>query len=219
MASPQLAAQRPHRAPAPRIALDIDNVLGDIITAARLRLAREHQFDENSLEETFLYKAPIRMPNGEAFNLSWDFWQCPEMLLSVPPVTGAVLAVQQLYEAGMLAGYVTRRSATSHFVTREWLTKHDFPIAPLRCVGTDDPETAYANCKSAASRELGAAIILDDSPNEVRTARMNGFNAQLIDPPIGRSERMALLEKAPHIPVHRTLADAGRHFLQNSKVE
>lgn len=95
-----------------RCAVDLDNVLVDIISAARRIIRKRHGARDCEIVETGCYDAPFRWANDNRPPLKLDhsFWDDDELLASCKPLPGAVEAANMLHERNLLAGYVTRRT-------------------------------------------------------------------------------------------------------------
>lgn len=194
-----------------RIAFDIDNVLGDIISSARAALARDHGVPVESIGLTGIYHNPFSIDDGSGdtlIRLDHAFWDRDDVLTASPVIEGAVAAVTRVAEAGALAGYVTRRPGSVRGVTQDWLDRGGFPGAPLHHMGTNDASTTYDLCKSSACRLLGATHLIDDHATEIDKARRNGIDVVVIDAEIGRSARYAILADHPEALLARDVGHA-----------
>jgi hypothetical protein len=194
-----------------RIAFDIDNVLGDIISSARAALARDHGVPVESIGLTGIYYNPFSIDDGSGdrlIPLDHAFWDRDDVLTGSPVIPGAVGAVTRVAEAGSLAGYVTRRPGSVRGVTQQWLDRGGFPAAPLHHVGTNDASTTYDVCKSSACREIGATHLIDDHATEIDKARRNGIDVVVVDAEIGRAARRAILVEHPEAILARDVAHA-----------
>lgn len=194
-----------------RIAFDIDNVLGDIISSARAALARDHGVPVERVVLTGIYHSPFSIDDGGGdtlIRLDHAFWDRDDVLKNSPVIPGAVDAVRRVAEAGSLAGYVTRRPGSVREVTQDWLDRGGFPSAPLHHVGTNDASTTYDLCKSSACRILGATHLVDDHATEIDKARRNGIDVVVVDAEIGRAARHAILEDHPEALLARDVGHA-----------
>lgn len=84
-----------------------------------------------------------------------------------PPVAGALDGVRALHGAGLAVGYVTRRPATLHDLTRGWLRRHGFPELPLHHA----PSGAG---KAPQVRALRATVMVEDAPHEAEALAAEG---------------------------------------------
>lgn len=194
-----------------RIAFDIDNVLGDIISSARAALARDHGLPVTSIGLTGIYHSPFSVDDGSGetlIRLDHAFWDRDDVLTGSPVIGGAVAAVTRVAEAGALAGYVTRRPDSVRGITQDWLDRSGFPVAPLHHVGTNDAATTYDLCKSSACRILGATHLVDDHATEIDKARRNGIDVVVVDADIGRDARHAILADHPEALLARDVSHA-----------
>lgn len=193
-----------------RVAVDVDNVLADIITSARLTLAEDLDLPVEDIILTGIYHRPFGHPDPEIdakLELDHAFWDRPEVILRCPVIPGALDAMNRLHQAGMLAGYVTRRPDAVREMTRQWHGVNAFPKAEMRFVGTTDASTTYAQCKSVACGEIGAGYLIDDHADEFATARAAGVEVIVVDADIGRDRRVEVLSLHPDA----TLATSAAH--------
>jgi hypothetical protein len=194
-----------------RVAVDVDNVLADIVTSARMTLAQDVGVPVDEIILTGAYHRPFGHEDpaiAEKLVLDHAFWDRPEVLLRCPVLPGAREAMWRLHEAGMLAGYVTRRPGAVADLTREWHSAVGMPPAEMRFVGTTDASTTYDQCKSVACREIGATHLIDDHADEFATARAAGVEVIVVDAEVGRRKRMEVLAGHPEAVLVADAAEA-----------
>lgn len=200
-----------------RIAFDIDNVLGDIVTSARRVLASDLGVAEEEIILTNVYWRPFTHEDpviADSLVLDHAFWDRRDVLEGSPVLPRAVEAVRMAERAGALAGYVTRRPEAVRAITQAWLDGNGFPKAPLHHVGTDDAGTTYDRCKSTACRIIGATHLIDDHATEITTALSAGIEVVVVDAPVGREARMIALNDNPGTCLVNDAHEAVEHILE-----
>ena len=201
-----------------KVGLDLDNVLVDILCAARSALANDHNIPLDQIEHTYNYGSPFghRDPTIAAL-LATDhaFWCREDVLSSAPPLPGAITAARRLYDAGLLSSYVTRRPPSVSSITEQWLKKHHFPSVPAFHVGGEAAEHLYSRCKSTACHERGVTHMVDDQPREAATMIAAGIQVILVDASTGRAARQEFLTKHPRIPIAGSIAEAADMLLKD----
>jgi hypothetical protein len=203
------------------VAIDVDNVLADIISSARLTLAEDLGIDASDIVLTNAYHQPFGHPDpavAARLVIEHAFWDRPEVLSRCPVIPGSLDAVLRLEDHGILAGYVTRRPAAVRGLTEEWMASSGFPDRPRRFVGTTDAGTAYDTCKSIACRELGATHLVDDHADEFSTARAAGIEVVVVDADIGRDRRMEALRDHPDAILVASMAQAADLLIRRSRL-
>jgi phosphoglycolate phosphatase-like HAD superfamily hydrolase len=183
-----------------RVAVDVDNVLADIIASAKMTLAEDLGLPVDEIVMTGIYHRPFGHPDpaiDAKLKLDHAFWDRPEVILRCPVLPGALDAMHRLDRAGVLAGYVTRRPGAVRETTRQWHAAVGLPHAEMRFVGTTDAATTYAQCKSVACAEIGANYLIDDHADEFATARAAGVEVIVVDAEIGRDRRIEVLSHHP----------------------
>ena len=199
-----------------KVALDIDNVLAAIIEAARTTLAEDLGVHRDDVVAMDRYHQPFRWSDrqgGADIEVAHSFWDQDRVLSRCPVLPGAVEAVGRLAGAGALAGYVTRRPPRTRPTTVAWLIAAPFPGAPLAFVGTEDPETTYATCKSIACRRMGATHLVDDHASEFASARAAGIEVVVVDFPVGRAMRTEAMRPHPDAVLVPDVGAAIDHLL------
>lgn len=89
-------------------------------------------------------------------------------------IDGALDAVYQVDDKGLFAGYITRRPDRVKLQTISWLDYYHFPVKPIKFHdGTPN--------KAQAMRELGATVIIEDSPKEAKALYDEGFKVVLVE--------------------------------------
>lgn len=204
-----------------RVGLDIDNVILDIMTSAKLVKANDIGIDPEEIIETGIYFDPFSHENPdvrEKLKLTHCFWDREEVLLGSPPLKGAINAVKQLHNAGLLSCYITRRPPQVERLTRASLAMHEAPEAPVVHVGNIEKSQYYAKCKSTVCIKYGITHMVDDQPTEVDALTNAGIKAIIVDAPIGREARGKYLTTRPNIPVARDLGHAASMILEELNI-
>lgn len=199
-----------------RVGVDVDNVLADIIAAARLTLSEDTGIAVDEIVLSGIYHRPFAHPDpeqDEKLAVGHAFWDRPEVLLRCPLLPGALDAMWRLKEAGMLAGYVTRRPGAVRELTSTWFERVGLPPAEMRFVGTTDASTTYDQCKSVACREIGATHLIDDHADEFATARAAGVEVIVVDAEVGRDRRIDVLSEHPDAVLVASAEEAVEHLL------
>ncbi|MDF1521635.1 MAG: hypothetical protein P1P87_02300 [Trueperaceae bacterium] len=83
-------------------------------------------------------------------------------------VPGALEGVRALHAAGLAGGYVTRRPATLHELTRDWLRRRGFPDLPVHHAPKDVG-------KAPQVRALRARVMVEDAPVEAGALAAEGL--------------------------------------------
>lgn len=194
-----------------RVALDLDNVLVDILESARIAVAALAGIDPTSLVDTWVYATPFTHPDESVSRLivtDHHFWQRDDVMAASRPLPGARDAAMRLANAGILAGYVTRRSLRAKGITGAWLDLHDFPKAEMRFVGHHEADRNNAACKAEECLALKATHLIDDSQAEAGRAVDRGITAILVDHPLGRIARNDWLAANTGVPLATDVAEA-----------
>lgn len=187
-----------------RIGCDLDNVLVDILSSARTVLARDLRVDLAEINDTGLYWNPFSHPNPELnarIQPSVEFWDRHDVLSGCQPLPGAVKAAWSLYDAGLLAAFITRRPKAVADVTARWLAVYGFPPVPVEHVGDPTNPDYFARCKSHACSKHEVTHMIDDSPDEAARLLKASIQVIMVDAPIGREARQALCRTRPTLPV------------------
>ena len=194
-----------------RTALDLDNVIVDIMASARAVTAADHGLRVGEVIETNVYWDPFTHADpaiAERLRPDHSFWDREEVLLGAPMLEGSLHAVLRLHHAGLLACYITRRPPSVAALTVRWLRDNGYPDLPVIHVGHTDRELYFSLCKSSACVEHGATHMIDDQPHEAQTLAEAGIKTILVDAPVGREKRREYMAANPHIPVANDLAHA-----------
>lgn len=193
-----------------KTALDLDNVIVDIMASARAVTAADHGLAIDAVIETNVYWDPFTHADpdiAERLKPEHSFWDREEVLLGAPMLDGSREAAWRLHDAGLLACYITRRPPSVDSITIRWLRDNGYPDLPVIHVGHTDRELYFNLCKSAACIEYGVTHMVDDQPHEIETLTEAGIRTILVDAPVGREKRREFMASNPHIPV----ADDLRH--------
>ena len=199
-----------------KVASDLDHVMCDLVGQARIVLAEDLRVPVEEIIPTYIYHRTFAHADPERnaqIRLDHAFWERDEVLRGALPMPGAVEAAWRLYDAGLLTAYVTRRGPNVERATLEWLNQHGFPAVPTRFVGSRDPATSYADCKTAACVSSGATLLMDDSQEEVERVVDAGLSAILLDAPVGREARREFCARRPDILCLPTVTAAVEHLI------
>jgi hypothetical protein len=199
----------------PMVAFDLDNVVVDIVEAAREALAASAGVPASQIFDTHVYYAPFGHVDAAVMPLlatPHDFWQREDVLAAARPLAGAREALVRLHEAGMLAGYITRRAGRARGITRAWLEIHDMPSVDLHLVGHHDARHNHDGCKARVCLDIGATHLVDDSQREAEDALRLGVTPILVDHPLGREARAAWLALNPDVFLARDAGHAVDHL-------
>jgi hypothetical protein len=194
-----------------RVALDLDNVLVDILESARIAVAALAGIEPASLVDTGVYATPFTHPDEEVSRrivTDHHFWQRDDVMAASRPLPGARDAAVRLADAGVLAGYVTRRSIRARGITAAWLDLHDFPRSEMRFVGHHEAHLNHDACKAEECLALMATHLVDDSQAEAGRALDRGVVPILVDHPLGRVARDEWLRAHPGVAVAPDIAAA-----------
>lgn len=194
-----------------RVAFDLDNVLFNILEAARSALANDNRIDRSEILDTWIYFAPFTHADpavAARLVTDHDFWQREDVISSVTPLPGAVEAMKRLDREGMLGGYVTRRPPKAMGITRATLEFNGFPARDLYAVGHDVADRNHDACKAETCIAMGATHLVEDSQHEAASALVRGISPILVDHPLGRALRNEWHELHPRVPLARDAAHA-----------
>lgn len=204
------------------IALDLDNVLIDIMGSAKRILARELGVPVHEIIDTGIYGAPFTHANpaiADQIKTDHAFWSRHDVLAQSCPLPGAVDAANRLHQAGQLGCYITRRPPAVAKITAASLKDHAFPDRPICHVGHTEPKRNYAMCKSTACRDHAITHMIDDHVGEARTLKEAGIAVFLIDAPTRRDERRQFLAAYPSTPVAPDVSSAVDVLLRAAATE
>jgi len=193
------------------VAFDLDNVVVDILEAARFAAAASAGIKADDVVDTGIYYAPFHHPRSDIAALlatPHEFWQREDILAAAPPMPGAREALRRLADAGMLTAYVTRRAGKARGITQAWLEIHGMPLVPLHHVGHHEADRNHEACKARTCLDIGATHLVDDSQHEAESALRHGITPILIDHPLGRRARNEWLGSHPGVTIARDAAHA-----------
>lgn len=193
------------------VASDLDHVMCDLVGQARRVLANDLGVPVGEIVETFVYHGSLVHADPEInarIRMDVAFWEREEIIMGALPMPGAVEASWRLFDAGMLASYVTRRGPAVADATHAWLADTGLPPVPVHFVGSSDPRLSHAACKTEACRRSGATMLMDDSQEEVARVVDAGLSAILLDAPVGRIARAAFLATRPEIACLPSVVEA-----------
>ena len=200
-----------------KIAFDVDNVLADIVATARDVLEGDMGLEPGTLEIIDLYDTPFRI-RGQSKPIAVDhsFWDDERVISNCRVLPGAVEAVTLASDAGLHAGYITRRPESVRQLTQDWMDSISLPREIVVHVGTNDPTTTFDLCKSEACAALGATHLVDDHADEFASAHAAGISMVVVDAFIGRSKRHQILANYPSVPLVPNVMAAVQHLLERN---
>lgn len=124
----------------PILCIDIDNTIADVNTPL-LGILPSLDFSK--------YPTPGITPQF--------FEENPWVFQEASPITGAVEAVNYLSQSWEIV-YLTARPKWAEKITLEWLNRHSFPQG----------EVILSFDKGAQVQRLGASLVIDDAPQEIK---------------------------------------------------
>ena len=149
---------RPHRyLNQLKIGLDIDEVLADFVGAM---LQRFPEMNDRSV----YWNDPHILDNFDKVKNDTDFW------LNIPPKITDIPFEPHCY--------ITSRPVSTE-LTKQWLKRHGFPVAPIYTVGHD-------MSKIEAAKQSGIDIFVDDRYENFVELNKNGICCFLFDAPHNR---------------------------------
>ena len=163
-----------------KVCLDLDGVCADTGASLRAFICAELGLDVGTIalspdyfDLTSGYPEHLR---GRAAELAHDAFadNAGNVYGAAPELTCAARVARVLAHYGMVAGYVTRRPEGVRSVSKDWLKRHGFPLAPLHHVPA-------GTAKAAVVRELGACGMIEDSPSEALELSQGGLHVALLD--------------------------------------
>jgi len=171
-----------------RIAVDVDGVLADHVSAVLSRLRTEHEdftrtkssmthWDEQLPELNTSLKPEIEAAESD-----------PEFILNMAPIDGAIEGTITLAELGHELVIVTARPEKNLQMTHEWLEGNNIPH---RC---EESLSTRGQMKTISD----ATVLIDDFPGHIRDFANNGEYAILFVQPWNESQ-VNELTKSPRI--------------------
>jgi FMN phosphatase YigB (HAD superfamily) len=158
------------RVPGVLVAIDVDSTLHDYWEQFRTAALALHGVDLPYVEQTdWAVDALSRAQLAEVIEHTHDDAQ----VAAAVPYAGAADVMNGWRRAGHLVLITTHRRPGAHDVTAEWLAEHGIGYDVLRC-GYDKVE----HC-----RDVGAHVLIDDSPTNLRLALDAGLTAATIRHP------------------------------------
>ena len=197
-----------------KVSFDIDNVLADIVSTARNVLEEDMGLAPGTIEIIDFYDSPFQI-KGDKTPISVDhsFWNDERIISGCQVFPRAVEAMKLADEAGIHAGYITRRPASTEEATAAWLPSVGLPQKIVVHVGTEDAETTFDMCKSEACSAIGATHLVDDHADEFQSAHAAGISMVVVDAFIGRAKRRQILKSYPSVPLVTDAWAAVQHLL------
>lgn len=203
-----------------RAGCDLDNVIIAIIESARRLMAADLGIPLAEIEETNIYWDPFTHADpaiAEKLKPSFAFWNREELLTGCEPLPGAHEAAWRLYDANLLACYITRRPPDVAHLTTAWLKAHCMPPVPVEHVGAAAGETYFGTCKSTICRRYGVTHMIDDHAGEADMLAKAGIEVILVDAPIGQAARHEFLASHPHIRIAPDVMGAAKLLLSDQQ--
>ncbi|MAM83255.1 MAG: hypothetical protein CL472_01065 [Acidobacteria bacterium] len=197
-----------------KVSFDIDNVLADIVGTARNVLEEDMGLAPGTIEIIDFYDSPFKI-KGDKTPISVDhsFWSDKRVISDCRVFPRAVEAVKLADEAGILAGYITRRPAAIEEATAAWFSSVGLPQKIAIHVGTENAETTFDMCKSEACSAIGATHHVDDHADEFQSVHAAGVSMVVVDAFIGRAKRKQILSNYPSVPLVPDAWSAVQHLL------
>lgn len=194
-----------------KIALDLDNVVVDILVSARESLAADIGVESSTILDTWIYEQPFTHEDPvirEKMTLEHEFWQREDVLLKAPAMRNAVAAVRTLDRFGLLGAYITRRPGKTYDLTARWLEENGLPDKPLYTVGHEQKDLNHESCKADVCISIGATHLIDDSAFEIERAISKGLTGIIVDHPLAKEKRSEWIKLNPRAKVVRDLSHA-----------
>lgn len=185
-----------------RVGCDLDNVIIAIIESARRLMAADLGVPLDQIEETNIYWDPFTHADpaiADKLKPSFEFWNREDLLMGCEALPGAHDAAWRLYDAGLLACYITRRPPAVSHLTNAWLMINRFPPVPAEHVGATAGETYFETCKSTICSRYDVTHMIDDHAGEADMLAKAGIEVVLVDAPIGHAARQEFMASHPHI--------------------
>lgn len=153
------------------IALDIDGVVADTTKAVKAKVAEAFGIDHKILRQSNDYNNVYKLDNQELHDevnkyVRQLFLEDSTVYRDAEEVSGAWYGTRIIKPIA----YITRRPDGFGIAesTHEWLERSGMYKAPVFFI-------PKGTCKSTKARELGADLIVEDSPYEIVSCRNNGF--------------------------------------------
>ncbi|WP_424005622.1 5' nucleotidase, NT5C type (plasmid) [Haloarcula salina] len=169
-----------------RIAVDVDGVLADHVSAVLSRLRAENDgFSRTNMSMTH-WDEPL--PElGTSLKPAIEAAESdPEFVRNIPPVKGAVQGTTELVDQGHELIIVTARPRAILPDTHEWLEANSIPHNYEEILSTDGQMKTVAD----------TTVLIDDYPGHVNDFANAGRYAILFVQPWNRSEVDDLIESA-----------------------
>jgi phosphoglycolate phosphatase-like HAD superfamily hydrolase len=166
---------------------DIDGVLADswipVLAMTKQELGLEFAYEDLD-HFAAMYDLVLAKSHDETM-AKWadDQWFVGSVLRQSPPVDGAVKALQQLSEQGVLYFACTSRLAENRQATMEWFEEH-FPFVPREriFIRTTEEERSISgdNYKQQIAHTMGATRHYDDSLTALAKTHVVGVGELLL---------------------------------------
>jgi len=163
-----------------KFALDIDGVLADTEMPLKEKIQERHGLAPDSYEHSGMYHNMYQFKDDQDLEaavretIDYYFHFDPEGYVykhAGVMVDNAFVAKENQEN---LVGYITRRPEMFRPMTQYWLDLHGMPKRPLYHI-------ERGTCKTDMMKELGAEVIVEDSPTEISSCLSNGVRVIVIN--------------------------------------
>lgn len=163
------------------LALDIDDTLAWTCREWAEILHEEFGNPENLTKHEFVEKYRL-LENAPYFQREDVLTRCREICMAdryyhaLPPIEDALSAVREIQQVIPIVAYLTARPESLRKTTEEWLSRNNFPTAPLMMNPHEFSHSITATWKSETLEKLHPQIvgIIDDNP-KVCAALSDGY--------------------------------------------
>ena len=171
-----------------RIGIDLDEVVGDSITAI-IRFHNEKYGTRLTKDDFYSYDF-WKVWGGtrdEAIKKVMEFF-ASDAAWSIDPMAGSMKALMELKEKGHELFIITHRNNDIVGKTEEWLEKHFPRVFAGAHFGNAYSFSGEGRKKSDICKELGVEVLVDDHMENVRDCASAGIRVLLFDQPWNRQE-------------------------------
>ncbi|WP_080509806.1 5' nucleotidase, NT5C type [Haloarcula marismortui] len=167
-----------------RIAVDVDGVLADHVSAVLSRLHTEHECFDRTKQSMCHWDEELPTLDTSLKTEIESAESDPRFVLNIEPVKGAAEATTILMNENHELGIVTARSKKIRPETREWLEANDIAYNPGELLFTEGRSKTVSNTD----------ILIDDFPGHVSDFAKDGKYAILFVQPWNKSQVDTLTE-------------------------
>lgn len=214
-------SRRPPHAPAPsaparlRVAVDVDEVLGQFLVCLNRFLAERHgmRFTVSDYDR-YVFASVWQCSTDHSNHIVHEFFQSPHFAAGIPPIPGALESLRRLSAHCDLV-VVTSRQHAIREPTLAWIEAHFPGVFGEVHFGNHFALAGASRPKSEICREIGAQVLVDDNPGYARECADAGIDVLLYDwgleYPWSKGEG---LDTHPRIRRVTDWRDAERHLLR-----